>query len=268
MHFFCKQQYDEAGKMGVQLQKLLLVLLFLFVFEHVLGIISVVKIQPGEKQSEISSGQLQYETTMNQQPMDQFAGELLSFMFFLPIFLIGFIGSYKRNKVALLVYIILNIIWLVFLIVVLALLILIVFLFIGYIFQNASHSQNFDIPNHDLAPSNLRALSLHIRNNDPMTISPSNNWVALICGIASLASSLISLALWILSIYFAVKQRNLLTQMEMPQFVIHAPHGVPAYDPTIQIQYVQPVNSEFGQFPQQYQQAQFAPVPQPFGVKE
>jgi len=162
-------------------------------------------------------------------------------------------------------------------------LVLMIFLFIGLLIGAIGASSQNNPPftpgqYTGLAPSNLRSLSLHVRKNDPtdpMKITPSNDWVALVCGVASLASSLISLVLWILTVYFAVKQRNLLLELEMPQFIIHAP-GVPAYDPTVQIQYVQPVNGEFvqypqqfpQQFPQQYQQAQFAPVPQPFGVKE
>jgi len=264
--FFRKQEHDEAGRAGVRLQKVLLVLLFLFLFEHLFGIISLFRLKPEEREQEIQNGQFNYNPNLARNPSSQFIGELISFILFIPLFLLGFISSYKRHRLGLLIYIILNILWLIFVIIVLALFILLIILMIGFVFGAISASPNgnnnylgdFDTgrpvesPNQDespntksfqydhFAPSSLRAFSHLARQYQPNPPFPPQSqshfmeWIGLFTGLGSLILSFVSLVFWIISICLAVRQRNqLLLIVEIPQFIVQTS------DPSFQHVHVQ-----------------------------
>jgi len=231
LSFFDRQLIDEAGRVGVKFQKILVVMLVLCLTETLISLISFTRIQSFETDN---------INDINNDPQSmnsELGGQGVSLVIFLVIWTLGFLGSYRRHPKLLLAYVILNSIWLIIWGIILALLLLMLILLIGFILLMIQGAEGAVIPPQQgggfpsaSALTNLRSVN-HLSNhlfkrmegdyqfgNNTIgnstsigfEIDASGAWAGLGLGLFSIALSLTSLILWIISIVFANRQRRLL----------------------------------------------------------
>jgi len=247
--FFTRQEFDDAGRIGTRLQKILLVLLALFILENALSIFAMLRFsQPTTMIAEDPS-------LASRNPSVELSGEAISLVVFSIIWTIGFWGSYHRNPTALLVYVILNIVWLVFSLILLALVVLLILLLFGLVLVAAKQQQQPGQPGgmvplppietadgmSTMVPSKLSVhavarLSHHLMkrfdtgdddssgfSSDPYTspmIDSAQAWEAVVLGFMSLGISVVSFVLWVITIWLAFKQRKLITDPPMSGLIL------------------------------------------------
>jgi len=233
LSFFDRQLIDEAGRYGVKFQKILVAMLVFCLTETLISIISFTRIQ-----SYSSDNNNDINNEPSQSMTSELGGQGVSLVIFLVLWTLGFLGSYRRHPKILLAYVILSSIWLIIWGIILALLLLMLILLIGFLMLLIKGAEGAVIQQHQgggfpsaSALTNLRSVS-HLSNHlfkrmdyqfgNNGTIGNSTSggfdndasgaWVGLELGLGlgffSLAISLASLILWIISIVFANRQRR------------------------------------------------------------